>query len=156
MGHTTGRFPWCVQLAGALLLGGGWTAEPLAAEAVRHVHEPPTATAPHQRSRPTPGELTLEQLEQLALERNPTLVQAAARIEAASQRKLQAGLYPNPVVGYDGQELSERASGGEHGGFVEQTLVTAGKLGLSRRVFEQEVGFYALYYLVLGYAGMRL
>ncbi len=135
---TTGRFPWCVQLVGAVLLGGCWAAGPLAAEAVRHVHEPPTATAPHPQSQPIPGELTLEQLEQLALERNPTLVQAAARIEAAAQRKLQAGLYPNPVIGYDGQEISERASGGEHGGFVEQTLVTAGKLGLSRRVFEQE------------------
>src|SRR5713226_431691 len=51
---------------------------------------------------------------------------------------LQAGLYPNPSVGYSGAEISGPASGGEHGGFVQQTIVTAGKLGLSRAVLQQE------------------
>lgn len=86
------------------------------------------------------GPLTLEQLEQMALQHNPILRQAAARIRAARGRKLQAGLYPNPSVGYSGDEISTGPiiRGGEHGFFVEQEIVTGGKLKLSRSVFAQE------------------
>src|SRR5579883_2655096 len=52
-----------------------------------------------------PAQLTLEDLEQLALKHNPTLAQATDAIQAAKGRKLQAGLYPNPIVGYDGDEI---------------------------------------------------
>ena len=84
--------------------------------------------------------LTLEELEQMALQRNPTLAQAQADVRASEGRKLQAGLYPNPVVGYEGREISSGPiiRGGEHGLFVQQTIVTFGKLGLSRKVFGQE------------------
>lgn len=86
------------------------------------------------------GQITLEQLEQMALERNPTLAQAKARIRAAEGLKKQAGLYPNPVVGYTAEEVSAGPviRGGEHGFFFDQEIVTAGKLGLSRKVFSHE------------------
>jgi cobalt-zinc-cadmium efflux system outer membrane protein len=86
------------------------------------------------------GELRLEDLEQMALESNPTLAQAAANVRAATGRKHQSGLYPNPTMGATGDEVSPGPiiRGGEFGAFVEQRIVTAGKLGLSRRVFEQE------------------
>jgi cobalt-zinc-cadmium efflux system outer membrane protein len=94
---------------------------------------------------PEPGEaastetvLSLERLEQMALENNPTVAQATAQARAAAGRTLQAGLYPNPAIGYSGSEISSPASGGEHGGFVQQTIVTAGKLGLSRAISQQE------------------
>ncbi len=83
--------------------------------------------------------MTLEQLEQMAMERNPTLKQADAQVRAAAGRARQAGLYPNPIVSYRGEEIRGGASrGGEQGGFLQQEIVLGGKLGAQRRVMEQE------------------
>jgi cobalt-zinc-cadmium efflux system outer membrane protein len=84
--------------------------------------------------------LTLEELERMALGNNPTIRQAAAGVEAAAGRKLQAGLYPNPTVGATGDEIASGPiiRGGELGGAFSQRIVTGGKLGLSRRVAEQD------------------
>lgn len=49
-----------------------------------------------------PGEATsfdLASLEMLALERNPTLVQAGAQVTISRGAAIQAGLYPNPTAG---------------------------------------------------------
>ena len=47
----------------------------------------------------------------------------------------QAGLYPNPTVGYYGDEIRGGYSGGgKQGGFISQTIVTGGKLRAARRV----------------------
>jgi outer membrane protein, heavy metal efflux system len=82
---------------------------------------------------------TLEQLQQLAVDHNPTLKQAQAEIRAAEARKRQAGLYPNPTVGYIGEQISGGPQrGGEQGAFVQQDIVLGGKLGAARRVAEQE------------------
>ena len=88
----------------------------------------------------TSGTLALEDLEKMALERNPTLAQAEADVRASEGRKVQAGLYPNPVIGYEGREISfgPIIRAGEHGFFVRQSIVTGGKLGLSRKVFAEE------------------
>ncbi len=89
---------------------------------------------------PSPAPLTLDVLERLALERNPTIIQARTDVEAARGRARQAGLLPNPTIGYQGEEISfgEVIRGGEHGVFVDQRLPLGGKLRLSRKVFEQE------------------
>jgi len=83
---------------------------------------------------------TLEDLERMALANNPTLKQAAAEIAAAAGRAKQAGLYPNPTLSAVGEEISTGPiiRGGEIGGGFQQRIVTAGKLGLSRQVGEQE------------------
>jgi len=83
--------------------------------------------------------LTLAQLEALALEHNPTLTQASARIAAARGKLVQAGLYPNPVAGYQGEEMGIAGTAGFQGGFVGQELVTAGKLRFDRAVAVQEL-----------------
>lgn len=85
--------------------------------------------------------MTLSEVERLATQNNPTLAQAEAAIRAAQGRKRQAGLFPNPVVGYQGEEFAFRAFSekSEHFFFVEQTIPLGGKLGKSRRIFEQEV-----------------
>src|SRR5260370_24968000 len=49
--------------------------------------------------------ITLEELQQMALQNNPTFAQSAANIKAAEGRKKQSGLYPNPTVGYQGQQI---------------------------------------------------
>ena len=83
--------------------------------------------------------VTLEQVEKIARAMNPTLRQAEAEIRAANARQQQAGLYPNPTVGYTGDEIrGGSVGGGKEGFFVQQTIVTAGKLRLSRNVFGNE------------------
>src|SRR5262245_41694310 len=84
--------------------------------------------------------LTLADLERMALQANPTLAEAQAAIRAAEGRRVQAGLWPNPVIGYTGEEFSTRAFGekSEHFAFVEQTILLGGKLGKSQRIFAQE------------------
>ena len=82
----------------------------------------------------------LEDLERTAVERNPTLAQSELVVRAAEGRRRQAGLFPNPIVGYFGEEISFRAAGqtSEHGFFVEQTIPLGGKLGKAQRVFARE------------------
>lgn len=84
--------------------------------------------------------VTLVELERMALANNPTLAQAAAEIEAAKGRARQAGMLPNPTIGYSADEVSRGPiiRGGEHGIFAEQTIPLGGKLSLSRRIFERE------------------
>ena len=96
----------------------------------------------------------LADFERIAMQRNPTLRQAAAQVDATMNRSFQAGLYPNPTVGYVQEqigtlgEVTPTASGiatrgrgtpGELvGGFVQQEIVTGGKLRLSRAKFAEE------------------
>jgi len=88
---------------------------------------------------PDDSTLTLADFEQMALENNPTLAEASARAEAARGRWLQAGLYPNPVIGYSAEEMGDEGTAGQQGGFVGQEFVTGGKLWLNRAVASQEV-----------------
>ena len=85
--------------------------------------------------------LSLAQLEMMAVANNPTLAQAEAGLEAARGRARQAGRWPNPVIGYFGEEMSpgETIRWGEHGIFSEQMIVLGGKLRLNRAVFEREI-----------------
>jgi cobalt-zinc-cadmium efflux system outer membrane protein len=77
----------------------------------------------------------LEDLERMALAHNPTLTQAQRAVEAARAQQLQSGLYPNPTIGYEGEEIRGGAfGGGEQGFFVEQPIILGGKLGLNRTV----------------------
>ena len=83
--------------------------------------------------------LTLAELEQMAFSSNPTLAQAAAAVRAASAHQRQVGLYPNPTVGYQGEQIRGGIQGGgEQGFFIGQNIVLGGKLGLNRQVAEQE------------------
>src|SRR6202171_5130903 len=84
--------------------------------------------------------ITLEELQQIALQNNPTFAQSAANIQAAQGRKKQSGLYPNPTVGYQGEQIRGGSfHGGEQGFFVQQDIVLGGKLGLNRKIFDQEL-----------------
>ena len=84
--------------------------------------------------------ITLEELQQMALQSNPTFAQAAANVQAAEGRKKQSGLYPNPTVGYQGEQIRGGSfHGGEEGFFVQQDIVLGGKLGLNRKIFDQEL-----------------
>jgi outer membrane protein, heavy metal efflux system len=84
--------------------------------------------------------ITLEELQQMALQNNPTFAQSVANVQAAEGRKKQSGLYPNPIVGYQGEQIRGGSfHGGEEGFFVQQDIVLGGKLGLNRKIFDQEL-----------------
>ena len=94
-----------------------------------------------QTSQSQTPQLSLAEIERMAFENNPTLAQAEAAIQAARGRSRQAGTFPNPVAGYQGEEFAFRAFNekSEHFFFLEQTIPLGGKLSKSRRVFEQEI-----------------
>ncbi len=124
------------------------------AQGPRHTHFPPQqlasqqlVTAPLPSLQPTPAlaaapvsaALTLADLQQIALSHNPTIVQANMAVRSAQGRRLQAGLYPNPRLGYIGEDIGNEGRAGQHGVAVSQEIVTADKLGLARAVVGHEV-----------------
>jgi cobalt-zinc-cadmium efflux system outer membrane protein len=162
------------------ILGGVQAQDPgvMRAAQGRPSHDPTAHNAPVDRAMPTPlppwvpetpamptpppaGAPTvaatapgLADFECLALERNPTLRQAANQVNATMSRSFQAGLYRNPTVGYVQEQIGAlgevtplssgimtrgRGTPGELvGGFVQQEIVTGGKLRLSRAKFAEE------------------
>lgn len=104
----------------------------------------PQAEAPAQRpdllaevqGRPP---LSLEELLTMARRQNPTLRAARALIAQSAGKATQAGLLPDPLVGYQGEQIRGGTSGGgEQGGFVEQTIPLGGKLGLRREAYRAQ------------------
>ena len=90
--------------------------------------------APVRNNNEPPPALRLEDLEQIALERNPTLVQAGMVVRAAQGGYLQAGLYPNPTIGYLGGDMGLEGTAGQQGAVFGQEVVTSGKLRLGSAV----------------------
>ncbi len=85
-----------------------------------------------------PPALTLQDLERMALANNPTLVQASAQLQGEQGAAYQAGLPFNPVIGYTSEQIGVRGTAGElQGGYVDQEIVTGGKLRLSRAKYAQ-------------------
>jgi len=83
--------------------------------------------------------MALSDFEALADTNNPTLKQSNALVRRSQEQARQAGLYPNPSVGYQGEQIRGGSyRGGEQGGFVQQTVVLGGKLGLRRDIYDQQ------------------
>ncbi|HLJ89499.1 MAG TPA: TolC family protein [Candidatus Angelobacter sp.] len=124
------------QQSGSLLVSPLVMAQPPLQQEAQHHH---ASEAAQEDKQPEGPALRLEELEQMALTKNPTLRQADAQLRAAQGRKLQAGLYPNPTVGYQGEQIRGGSfHGGEQGAFVQQEVVLGGKLKSARNVAEQE------------------
>jgi cobalt-zinc-cadmium efflux system outer membrane protein len=94
---------------------------------------PPPAPAP------CPRALTLTDLENLALANNPTLASAAAQVLQQQGLTRQAGLYPNPTVGYLRTDPDQPGQSQTSGVFLSQDIVTAGKRRLARAAGRQEI-----------------
>ena len=82
---------------------------------------------------------TLVDVEQFALNHNPALVVAAAEMRARRGKHVQAGLYPNPVVGYHAMQIGNLGTSGQQGGFVSQHWITGGKRKLDSRITAKAV-----------------
>ena len=83
---------------------------------------------------------------QLAVGQNPRLIRATFAIDAAQGRYVQAGLYPNPTLAANFDELGDRTGPGGVNTIpqVTQEIVTGRKLSLSQAVAAREVDRAAL------------
>jgi len=95
-------------------------------------------TVPSPSAKPA-GAADLADLVRVATENSPALKQASADVAAARGAAMQAGLYPNPTVGYQGDQIGSGHTAGQQGAFLSQTIVTSGKLGLAQAAAIAEV-----------------
>ena len=86
----------------------------------------PLATPPR-----APQPLTMVDIRRIAQQNNPTLIQARMAVRAAQGQQIQAGLCPNPEVGYEGADVGLEGTSGQQGTVIAQEIVTAGKLRLA-------------------------
>lgn len=110
-------------------------------DVIRQVYEALPELPPEQvvESDPDVPPLTLADLQHTAYSRSPLINRAWADIDAARGRAVQAGLCPNPVVGYEGDTINTLNTAGYNGLYFEQTYVTAGKLDLAQQAALMEV-----------------
>lgn len=99
--------------------------------------------------KPTKGvqpELSLADLINMTIERNPRLAQVGWAVEAARGRAIQAGLYPNPTLNVTGDELGDRTGPGGiwTAPYFSQEIVTSNKLALSKATALKDVDQAAL------------
>lgn len=73
-----------------------------------------------------------------AVEASPSVSALAAEVRAARWRATQAGLKPNPTVGYSAGEIGAEGGAGQQGIFVGQRFVRGGKLGYASAVEARE------------------
>jgi cobalt-zinc-cadmium efflux system outer membrane protein len=95
----------------------------------------------HVEPAPAPAQTGVDDLVALAVARNPRLAKATFAIDAARGRHIQAGLYPNPDLAINWDEIGDRTG---PGGILtaprlEQRIVTGRKLSLSQAVAAAEV-----------------
>ncbi|QDV72104.1 Cobalt-zinc-cadmium resistance protein CzcC precursor [Planctomycetes bacterium K2D] len=86
----------------------------------------------------TAPEMSLEDLEAIALAHNPAIKELTATTQKAAGYRAQVTARPNPRVGYQGQQLADEGTD-QHLAFVEQEIVTGGKLQLNHRVLNATV-----------------
>jgi len=83
--------------------------------------------------------LSVEDAIRLTIDNSPQLRSAGYRVDAASGRVLQAGLYPNPMFSFGGEALGANAgNAGETVYLIEQEIVLGGKLKNARNVAESD------------------
>ncbi|WP_460165882.1 TolC family protein [Thermostilla marina] len=145
-------------MTGLLLAGSVWLASSAASaqevpataapqDGVVVVYDAPTTQAAEQPEQ-ADAVLRIAELHRRALQNNPTLVQATRKIAALRARAYQAGLPPNPQVGYSAEEIGDEGGAGLQGAVFSQQLLTGGKLSARKRVYlkavEQAVQEYEL------------
>ena len=85
---------------------------------------PPLPEEPVPQPGPDGRPYTLADFQRLAAANNPALRQAASDVEAARGLMIQAGLYPNPTIGYGNNPDNNNTGSGVQGAFVDQLIKT--------------------------------
>ena len=84
------------------------------------------------------GGLSLDALQKLALENNPTIRQSSASALAAADYQYQVGRSANPYIGYSGNQIAD-AQTDQHLVSISREFVTADKLSLNQNVLGHAV-----------------
>ncbi|MGP0069768.1 MAG: TolC family protein, partial [Isosphaeraceae bacterium] len=100
---------------------------------------PPLPVAPNVLPGPGGKPYTLADFQRLAAEHSPALRQAASDVEAARGNLIQAKTYPNPITGYFQDIAATSNSGGVQAGFVNQPIITGGKLKLGAAAAQKDL-----------------
>ncbi len=87
-------------------------------------------------STPDQVSMSLSDFESLALTNNPTIAELVATTQKAAGFRTQVGLRANPTLGYNGTQIAD-AGTDQHTVYVSQTIVTADKLEVNRRVLNE-------------------
>jgi cobalt-zinc-cadmium efflux system outer membrane protein len=82
---------------------------------------------------------SLSDLQALAFSTNPVLIQAEAQVTAMRGAAIQAGLHPNPILGYEADTVGSGGTPNYHGGYVNTVIKTPGKLDLAEGVANADV-----------------
>ncbi len=82
------------------------------------------------------GSMSLSEFESLALSNNPTIAELAATTQKAAGFRTQVGLRANPTLGYNGTQIADVGTD-QHAVYISQTIITADKLELNRRVLNE-------------------
>ncbi len=105
-------------------------------KALREVY--PAVTPVAAAEAPAGAKLALVDLQQMALAASPAVRRARADVDAAYGAVIQAGLRPNPTVGWEADQWKPGTgpdnNNGQQGAFIDQLIKTAGKLSLARQV----------------------
>jgi len=84
-------------------------------------------------------DLQVDDAIRIAIMNHPKLRAVGYRVNAASSRVVQAGLYPNPSVNLSGESVgADDGSSGETSFVIEQEIVLGGKLKRARDVAESD------------------
>ena len=83
--------------------------------------------------------LTEQQFLDNALANHPAITAAEAELAALTGQRRQAGLLPNPILGYSGQQVGSRGLAEQNGVLLQTDFVRGGKLRWGRAVAEQEI-----------------
>jgi cobalt-zinc-cadmium efflux system outer membrane protein len=123
------------------LASGDDSPAPQSTNTIENAADPeyPAVHHPSEQAAPQSPSFSLSDLEALALQNNPTLSQAQAAVAQEQGLYRQAGLYPNPQLGYFNSSAANNATKQSNGLFASQEFVTAGKLTLARDAAAQEV-----------------
>jgi Outer membrane efflux protein len=100
---------------------------------------PPLPAEPKPLPGPGGKPYTLADLQRLAAANSPALRQAASDVQAAQGDLVQAGTYPNPVTGYIQDTSAVNNTGGVQAGFVDQPILTGGKMKLGVAMSQKDL-----------------
>lgn len=109
---------------------------------VAHIQPAQPTIEPEPLDIPSPNrlaELTLAELEEMAIALNPALAEAQARVDATRGKWVQVGLPPNTALGYSGQQIGSHGQAEQQGVYIQQEFVRGGKLRLNRAIVDQEI-----------------
>jgi outer membrane protein, heavy metal efflux system len=99
----------------------------------------PQAADPKPLDPPLGPAMTLEELEEMAMHNSPIIAQALASITMSQGETIQAGVYPNPVFGYEADTVGSSFTRNYEGVYMSQTVKVAGKLPLARAVANMDL-----------------